>query len=123
MLNIFPGLLIPFLAPTLLRLAVALAFGGSAWAHFSRKGELKGMGVWLWAIMAAELLVAISLALGAYTQVAALAALALCVAYAVYAKKYLRAVPYCRGEYILLAVISLSLVLSGAGAFAQDLPL
>lgn len=123
MLSVFPGLLIPFLAPTILRLAVALAFGGSAWAHFSRKDELKGMGVWLWVAIVAEILITVSLVLGAYAQVAALAALVLSVVYAVYAKKHPRAVPYCRGEYILLAVMSLSLILSGPGAFARDLPL
>lgn len=123
MLSVFPSLLIPFLAPVLLRLIVALSFGASAWIHVSRKDELKPMGVLLWLAIVIEILITISLVLGAYAQVAALAAAGMAAAYAVYAKKYPRAVPLCRGEYILLAVISLSLVLSGPGAFAQDLPL
>ncbi len=124
MLNPFPGLLmLAFLAPTILRLAVALGFGGSAWAHFARRDELKGLGFWLWLLIAVEIFITLSLAMGAYTQVGALLALILSVVYAVYAKKYARAVPLCRGEYILLAIISASLMLSGAGALAQDLPL
>ncbi len=121
MLNVFPGLLIPFLAPTLLRLAVALGFGFTAWAHFARRREVKS--VWLWPAIVGEVAVTVSLFLGTFTQVAALVALVLCIGFAVYAKKCPRAVPMCRGEYILLAIISLSLILSGAGAFAQDLPL
>lgn len=107
----------------MLRLAVALAFGFGAWAHYSRRSELTGLGLWLWLMVIVEVLIALSLAVGAYTQVAALAALVLCVVYAIFAKKYPRATPLCRGEYILLAVISLSLMLTGAGALAQDLPL
>lgn len=124
MLNPFPDLLaLGFFAPTLLRLAVALSFGATAWAHYARRTELANLGIWLWVAIMVEVAVTISLALGAYTQLGALAALILSVAYAVYAKKYARAVPLCRGEYILLAIISASLLVSGAGAFAQDLPL
>ncbi len=124
MLNPFPDLLaLGFVAPTLLRLAVALSFGAMAWAHYARRSELTGFGMWLWPAIALEVAITISLALGMYAQLGALGALVLSIACAVYAKKYPRAVPYCRGEYILLAIISFSLMLSGAGAFAQDLPL
>jgi uncharacterized membrane protein YphA (DoxX/SURF4 family) len=124
MLNPFPDLLaLGFIAPTLLRLVVAVGFGGMAWAHYSRRSELSNLGMWLWLAIVLEIVIAVSLALGMYTQLGALGALILSVACAVYAKKYPRLVPMCRGEYILLAIISLSLMLSGGGAFAQDLPL
>jgi len=124
MLNPFPDLLaLGFLAPTLLRLAVALSFGATAWAQYSRRTELTSFGMWLWLVVTIEVAITLSLLLGAYTQLGALGALVLSVVYAVYAKKYGRAVPLCRGEYILLAIISASLLISGAGAFAQDLPL
>lgn len=124
MLNPFPDLLaLGFVAPTLLRLAVAASFGSMAWVHYARRNELKNFGVWLWLGIILEILITLSLALGIYTQLGALAAVVLSIAYAMYAKKYARAVPLCRGEYILLAIISFSLMLSGAGAFAKDLPL
>lgn len=123
MLTPFPDLLaLGFIAPTLLRLAVALSFGAMAWVHYSRRSELN-LGVWLWLAIALGILITVSLALGIYTQLGALAAAMLSIVYAIYAKKHPRAVPLCRGEYILLAIISASLLLSGAGAFAQDLPL
>lgn len=122
MLTPFPGLLtLGFLAPTILRLAVALGIGFTSWAHYARRNEIKS--VWLWPAIIGEAAVAASLVFGIFTQVAALVALVLCIGFAVYAKQCARAVPLCRGEYILLAVISLSLMLTGAGAFAKDLPL
>ncbi len=124
MLTPFPDLLaLGFIAPTLLRLAVALSFGAMTWVHYSRRNELSRVGLWLWLAIAVEAMIAVSLALGIYMQLGALAAAVLSIAFAVYAKKHARAVPLCRGEYILLAIISTSLMLSGAGAFAQDLPL
>ena len=68
-------------------------------------------------------LVGLTLVFGYYTQIGALLAL-LGQAYGLWAnKRYPSVVILPNSTVILLIVMALSLLLSGAGAFAQDLPL
>ncbi|MBX4192612.1 hypothetical protein KW798_03985 [Candidatus Parcubacteria bacterium] len=113
-----------FFAPTLLRILVAVAFGFIAYVHYKRREELKvSLGVWLWIALAIEVLIALSLFLGYYTQIGALAGIIMSGTQAWYAKSHPRATPLCRVDYIFLKVICLSLLISGAGALAFDIPL
>lgn len=130
MLNIFPDLLYPFLAPTLLRIGVAIAFVAIAVMQWRRREEISRTDFiyvgpntwWVWLSIAVHVVVAIMLFVGTYTQAAALVgALITCKAF-VWGKKYPGAFPLSRGASLLLLLICLSLVVSGAGGFARDLP-
>lgn len=132
MLNPFPDLLIfSFFAPTVLRIAVAICFFFIAYAQWTRREELAhlsypiiGKAPWLpSASVVVHLALALMLLVGWYTQLAALIGLAASFKAALFAKTLPRFMPLCRGEYILLMVILASLMLSGAGALAYDLPL
>jgi hypothetical protein len=132
MLNPFPDLLVyGFFAPTILRLAGAAAFFFIAYMQWTRRCELAdtvypvlGKGAWV-APSSAVVHAALGLMLlaGWYTQIAALIGIAAAFKGILYAKTMPRFMPLCRGEYILLIAILASLMLSGAGALAYDLPL
>ena len=115
MLNVFPDFLtFGLLAPFLLRLAVGFLF--------LKAGVKKGARYTL-ALGVIEVVSGILLIIGLYTQVAALAA-ALISLFGWYAKKkHPSETPGSKGAFLLLFVISLSLLFSGAGFFAFDLPL
>lgn len=132
MLSLFPQIL--FLEPlgiTLLRVTVAIAFLSIAYIQFTRREEISHDGlpvvgsgtVWVNISAAVIGLVGTALLLGYATQLAALLGLLISIKHAILAKRYPHAVPLCRGEYILIAAICLFLTVSGAGAFAFDLPL
>jgi uncharacterized membrane protein YphA (DoxX/SURF4 family) len=131
MLNVFPGLLIPFLAPLLLRLGLAAALAAAAYLQWARRDQIAQAdlpvvgrgGWWVWFSVAAHAAVAALLVLGLYTQVAALVGALISLKHAFWARRYPLLFPLGRAAGLLMLVISLSLVLSGAGAFAQDLPL
>lgn len=133
MLNTFPQLLTyGFFAPTILRILVALSLAYIAYAQISRRKEISQTGfpfigrpdatlVIISAIII--FLTGAALFLGWHTQLAALVAMVICLKHAVYAKKYPRAIPLCRLEYVYLIVILFTLLLTGAGALAMDVPL
>ena len=133
MLNTFPSLLTyGFFAPTILRALVALSFFAIAYLQFSRREEIGEIKIPILGHVDKTMVLISSLIIGAtglaillgwHTQLAALVGLVLCIKHAIYAKKYPRLIPLCRGEYIQLIVILLTLLVSGAGAFAMDLPL
>lgn len=111
MLSLFPELLfLSLFAPLLFRIALAVYFVLAARTHMQ-----KGLTV----LSTVEILVAVPLLIGAWTQIVALAALALC-AYALYTP---RTRTYPVSTLALMALISFSLLITGAGAFAFDLPL
>lgn len=113
MLNPFPDLLVlSFFAPTLLRVAAAAAFLYAAYTLYQH-GNKHGLVVALLFAVGAALLA------GYYTQYAALAALVL-LALELW-QRTMRILP--RSTLLLLVVICLSLLLTGAGALAFDLPL
>src|SRR6266404_3302091 len=132
MLNTFPQLLTyGFFAPTILRILVAFAFFSIAYLQASRRKEISETGFPFIGkpdptlVLISALIVAatgFAILLGWHLQLAALVGLVICIKHAIFATKYPRAIPLCRGEYIQLTVILLTLLISGAGAFAMDLP-
>lgn len=131
MLNPFPDLLTyQIFAPTLLRLAVGLVFLGGAYVQYQRLRELSalrfpivGGGAWvIWLSIVAHAVIGAMLFLGYFTQVAAILGALGGIKGVVYAKKYPRLFSFCRLEYAFIIVICLSLLLTGAGQFAFDIP-
>ncbi|MBI2610618.1 hypothetical protein HYW60_01635 [Candidatus Kaiserbacteria bacterium] len=114
MLSVFPELLfLSPLAPFLLRIALAMLFALAAWNHVARPDAASRV------LAIFEFVVAIALVVGAWTQPAAL--LGAIIAAVWFFQKTSRV--YELSTILLTLVISLSLVITGAGAFAVDLPL
>ncbi len=132
MLSLFPQIL--FLSPlsaTLLRVAAALVFLLVAYTHYEKRAEfadteffLVGRAKWIPMFsVIAETAIGLALFLGAYTQLAALFGAIAAAKYFLFKKQYGSLIPISRTASALLFVICLSLVLTGAGIFAFDLPL
>jgi len=121
MLNVFPNLLTySFFAPTLLRVALALLFIYVAYVQYSKRAHL-GQFAWISIILHAAL--AVMLFVGYYTQVAALAGGlgSLVGLFRIRGTEHF--IVYSKSTLLLIVTICLSLLLTGAGAFAFDLPL
>jgi len=132
MLTPFPDLLMfGFFAPTILRFAAALIFAYLAYTHFHHKDAiarikmpLLGGGMWVaWAAITIEIIVAAALFFGYYTQYAALIGMLGAVKHFVWRNTYPTYFVLPRTTSFLLIVILASLLLTGAGALAFDLPL
>lgn len=132
MLNPFPDLLIySFFAPTLLRVLIGAVFLWSAYVQYQRRHELArvrfpvvGSGSWIISFsVLVHAAIGAGLILGYYTQIAALLGALGALKGLVWAKKYPRVFPLCRIDYFFILAVCLSLLISGAGAFAFDLPL
>ena len=130
MLNAFPDLLVfQTLAPTIIRVAVALAFLYVAYAQFGRRDEIAQMrflvvGATSWAAWISIVffvVVGAMLFFGYATQIAALLAILALIKCFILKKYYPRLIPLSRSSLLLLTAMCLSLLLSGAGALAQDL--
>lgn len=131
--NPFPDLLTyALLAPLMLRVAAAAFFAYLATHHFRNKKaaapELSVLNqhtavfaLGVYAVV--EALVAVALFLGLYTQIAALVGLVVCLKVLFLRRGLHHVAPLARSTYVLLGVICLSLLFTGAGLFAQDLPL
>ncbi|MDB5224665.1 MAG: hypothetical protein JWO43_287 [Candidatus Adlerbacteria bacterium] len=133
MLSLFPHLLVyGFFAPTLLRMVAACTFFYMAWLHFTKRAETAKeisivsyeTAVWATGIfLLLEVAVGVGLFIGLYTQMAALVGLIICFKI-FWVRKNLRYLsPLSHMSYILLAAICLSLMATGPGAAAFDLPL
>ena len=134
MLNPFPGLLdFGFFAPTMLRIAAACVFLYVAYMQVQHReamakipfpliGTSLGMGV-VWFAAGVEFLLAAMLAVGYYTQIAALVGMVAAIKCFIYGHKWPTFSVISRGTSVLLFIILASLLLSGAGGFAYDLPL
>jgi hypothetical protein len=133
MLSLFPQLL--FMAPlgtTVLRVAAALCFAYMAWDLLKRQSEIMGTSLPIigmpksWMIQVSSTIVSIMatlLLVGAWTQgVAALAGL-VALKHLIFFGRYKNILTFSKSTYFLLFCISLMLVVTGAGAFAFDLPL
>lgn len=133
MLNPFPQLLVfGFFAPTLLRVAVAVAFGLMAARFVKNRNDFAktplpivgapGMAVtYVLAVIYAGL--AAMFLFGWGTQYAAILGGIASVKHAWFAGHYPTYSPRSRSVYVFMAVICASLLISGAGAYAMDLPL
>lgn len=114
MLSLFPDIL--FLAPfsaLIIRIALAVTFAIAAWRHVSQPET------WLRVISIAEVAAAAALFVGSMTQAVALGGAAIAILWLSF--KPARAMPV--STIILVLVMCLSLLVTGAGALAFDLPL
>lgn len=134
MLNIFPDLLIlSFFAPLILRLALGAWLLFLGWRHFfkerhelsaqlsARWGNLGKVKAWL--IGPSEGIIGALLIVGFLTQPAALLSALVALDFLIIKKKLLPSLaPESPWLYALALAVSLSLLLTGAGAFALDRP-
>ncbi|MDO8514431.1 MAG: hypothetical protein Q7S50_02720 [bacterium] len=132
MLSLFPDIL--FLAPvsaTILRIVAGVAFLSLAWIHWQKRDEMSqidfivvGRGMWI-PIFASvfELIIGVGLIIGIYAQAMALLGALAALKSFIWKRRYSGLFPLSRTESVLLFVICISVVLTGAGAFAFDLPL
>ena len=132
MLNTFPDLLVlGFYAPTIIRVAVACLFLYSAYAAYQHRrasahAVLPIVGAVSWAAgFAAAVYLAVGLMLlaGYYTQIAAILGAVAALKGLALGTRFGSLFPYSRSTYVLILAVCLSLLLSGAGQFAYDLPL
>jgi len=134
MLNVFPDLLsFSLFGPFILRLALGVFFLHSGYgqtlgnrALVKNKYEKLGLKPGeAWATLAGLMNMALALLLifGAFTQVAALLSLIICLFLLTLRLKDKNLVSTRTEFLLLLTAISLSLLLQGAGALALDLPL
>ena len=132
MFSLFPDLF--FLSPlavALLRIAAGVVFLTIAWDHFSRREQLGemyfivvGKGQWIPLVAAiVELVTGLGLVLGIYTQVAAILGAIGALKSLIWKHRYSTFIPLSHTSSALLLAICLSLIFTGAGAFAFDLPL
>jgi uncharacterized membrane protein YphA (DoxX/SURF4 family) len=137
MFNTFPSLLsYGFFAPLIIRVAVAVFFVAHAAAHFRHKkavasevaGKFKflshetavlGVGI----LILGELALAALFFVGAWTQVASLFAVTGLLKLSFFKRALPSYAPFARSTYLLVIVLCLSLLITGAGALAFDLPL
>ncbi len=132
MLNPFPELLVyQLLAPTMLRIAVALVFAYLAYRHYQNRDKIAktrfpvvGQGTWIvWVAIVVEAVTALALFFGYNTQYAAIVGILMALKQIVWRGKFPNFFWLARSAAFLLLVICISLLLMGAGAFAFDLPL
>jgi uncharacterized membrane protein YkgB len=114
MFSVFPQLLfLSHFSPLILRVALAVVVGYAAWKHVPNKVQaIRALGV-------VETAVAVLLFVGAWTQVVALINILIIMVW--FTLKPTR--PVSRGEAALALILSISLITTGAGIFAFDLPL
>lgn len=120
MLNPFPSLLVfSTLAPFLLRLVLGFVYLDLGILNLKSKKGSK----YLMALGAVEIIGALMLFVGFYTQIAAL--LFVLISGVSFYLEYKDSALMKRDIvfYLLILAISLSLLLTGAGAYAKDLPL
>jgi uncharacterized membrane protein YphA (DoxX/SURF4 family) len=132
MLNPFPDLLVlSYFAPTLLRIGAACVFFYMAYVQSKRRHEIEQMHFPLIGASkrippfaaAFNVLIGGMLIFGYYTQIAALLAVLASIKLLVLGRWYPRLVPVDRAALVLLTIMCLSLLITGAGAYAYDLPL
>lgn len=124
MLNTFPELLTyGFFAPLLLRACIAFALLFLAFTQWKRRHEVKASPTYVWVSMAARTVAGIALLLGYGTQIAALLAIVIFVVGLQTKRRYPSIVTFPTSTVIVLVVMCISLLTTGGGAFAMDLPL
>lgn len=132
MLTIWPQLL--FLSPlsaTLLRIVAGLVFAYVALQQYHRRETIAGLkylfvpgGMWIvWTMTVIEIATALSLILGYKAQIGALIGALLALKYCVWHRSYREMFPLSIVSSLLLLAICVSVLVTGAGIFAFDLPL
>ena len=134
MLSLFPFLFnFSFFGPTIIRVAAALVFifGGYQktftkkieWSAHFESASIKSAGQIILIVGILELIAGGFLLVGFLTQAVALVLAIISLAYIILKIKKPSALPNKVGFYFLLLAINLSLLLTGPGALAFDLPL
>jgi uncharacterized membrane protein YphA (DoxX/SURF4 family) len=133
MFNPFPELLtFTLLGYFFLRITVGWILLSSALAHFRQVRSMaldptptsKGLtSIFVWFLVIVELSTSGALIIGLYTQFAALAGMSIALSSLWLLKRNRTIAPHRAQHYILIFVVCFSLLLTGAGAFALDLPL
>jgi hypothetical protein len=133
MLSLFPQIL--FLAPSgtaLLRIAAAICFAYIAWDLFKRQSEISGVDMMIighvrtWMVQISAIIIAVMAVLlfvGAWVQLVALVGAIVALKHLVFFRRYQTILTFSKSTYWLLLCICLMLAVTGAGAFAFDLPL
>lgn len=121
----------PVFAPLVIRLAAAIFYAFLALHLYRNRASVANdsfplvgtLGMpWTWICIGLTALVAVLLALGAWTQVVAIVSALGGLKGWIFAKRYPSVFAYDRMAYFLLAVLCILLVIMGAGAFALDKP-
>lgn len=121
MLNPFPSLLaFSLLAPLLVRVTLGLTFVHLAYGVFLHHKRMCRLLVSLGVLAA---LGGIALVIGLFTQIASLLAACISLVFFLFPKQVAAPFGVERRLSLILFVLSLSLLFSGAGLFAFDLPL
>ena len=134
MLNVFPELLsFGLLSATIIRVTIAIILLVIGYETVTKKRldfdsyfktkEFPMASVLSWKLGVAEIIVGIFLLVGLYTQIATLIAVFLFFALLHIENEDKKILPHTSTFYLIMVVISTTLLFSGAGAFAIDLPL
>lgn len=128
MLSLFPSLFAwSFFGIALLRVVLALVVASHAWEHFKDARATKALSAIVISLI--EAVLAILLFIGLFTQATALLLAILMLASLVINYRHRDDLPiglhnhYPKAYYLLIAIIALSLLTLGPGAWAIDLPL
>ena len=134
MLNTFPELLtFSFFVPTILRIVAGLIFAYFGWLKLGRDKQskiiffetigFKPAVFWLWLIAVIEIVVGVMIVIGFLTQISAIIASIIMLTSIIIKLWKPNSLPNSTEFYIIFFVVFLSLIFTGAGGFAFDLPL
>jgi uncharacterized membrane protein YphA (DoxX/SURF4 family) len=132
MLNPFPIQFLSLLAYFILRTIVGFVLLLLGYKHWKNRKELFNIlippifpfgKITTISLVITELIIGTMFIIGLYTQIAALILIVLSLTSLFYAKRFKHHSLPSRLSYILLLGIGLSLFITGAGAFAFDLPI
>jgi uncharacterized membrane protein YphA (DoxX/SURF4 family) len=134
MLNPFPELLdFGILAPALIRVAVAVFFISFGWSKLTKEREhkatffesigLRPAGVYVTLLGLFQIIAGVCLIVGVFTQVIAMLCSVIALVSYIIKKRHPEMLFTPSSVYALLFIMSLSLIFSGAGGLAVDLPL
>lgn len=131
MLNPFPLQFLSLLAYFLLRVALGSTLFYLGLKHYQKRDELKEKFIFfgqnfswtIYVLVITEILLSGFILAGAYTQYAVLLTMILAIKMFVLTKKFNHPTVPSKSFYFLMFFIALSLFITGAGAFAFDLPI
>lgn len=134
MLNPFPELLdFGILAPAFIRVAVGVFFISFGWNKLTKEKEhkatffeaigLRPAGTYVTFLGMLQIIAGICLIVGAFTQIAALITAVIALVSYIIKKRHPQMLSNPTSVYALLFIMALSLVFTGAGLPAIDLPL
>lgn len=134
MLSVFPTLLIfQFMAPTILRLTLGVIFVNFGWTKIGRQRQDKALFfeaigmkpglTYVWIVGLIEIIIGIFFISGFLTQIASLIAIIILIISIKLKKAHPSSFESSNGYLWLCLIIAVSLIISGPGWMAIDLPL